>query len=145
MKKLLFLLIVCLPLRFFGQGDIFTDLKTPVAGKGTVTIQQDPKIQLWVNKHVELNRKYKGFQGFRIQVYFGSGSDAKKSALNVRGSFTTKFPDIDCYLIYEAPYFKVRAGDFRTREEAYRYFNDILKEFPGSFVVEDLIGYPRLD
>lgn len=145
MKKLLILLIVCLPLRFFGQGDIFSDLKTPAAGKGTVTIQQDPKIQLWVNKHIELNRKYKGFQGFRIQVYFGSGSDAKKSALSVRGAFTSKFPDLDCYLIYEAPYFKVRAGDFRTREEAYRHFNDILKEFPGSFVVEDLIGYPRLD
>ncbi|MBI5541536.1 MAG: SPOR domain-containing protein [Bacteroidia bacterium] len=129
----------------YSQPKIFATIAESKQGWGKVTIQQESRIEAIIGKHIEINQKAKGFPGYRVQVYFGSGSDAKNTAHKIRTSLNTAFPDYDSYLVYEAPYFKVRVGDFRNRNEAYKAFKIIQSSYPGAFIVDDLIGLPRLD
>ncbi|HRZ76622.1 MAG TPA: SPOR domain-containing protein, partial [Bacteroidales bacterium] len=40
--------------------------------------------------------------------------------------------------------YKVRVGDFRTRLEAEGFLQQILTEYPGAFVIKDMIRFPPL-
>jgi len=131
-------------LKTIAQPEIYQNLSSTQKGWGKVTILQESRIEGIISKHIEINQKAKGFPGYRVQVYFGSGSDAKSIANKVRSELNNQFPDMGSYLLYEAPYFKVRIGDFRNRNEAYKAFKLIQGNYPGAFIVEDLIGMPPL-
>lgn len=130
--------------RIWAQPEIFQSISAVKPGWGKVSIIQEPRIEALVGKHIEINQKAKGFKGYRVQIYFGSGSDAKSTANKIRTELNNLFPDLSSYLLYEAPYFKVRVGDFRNRNEAYKAFKIIQVNYPGAFIVDDLIGLPKL-
>lgn len=54
-------------------------------------------------------------QGFRIQLLATNNFD---DANTTRNSLTVAFPDLWIYLVFEAPTYKVRVGDFVNRPEA---------------------------
>ena len=55
-----------------------------------------------------------------------------------------KYPDMGAYLIYQPPFFKIRVGDFRTKDEAYTFYKKLLSDFPVSYLIADQINYPVL-
>jgi hypothetical protein len=58
----------------------------------------------------------------------------------------SKFSGIVTYQVYAEPgYFKIRAGDFRTKTEATRLFLMVSKEFPDAYLVPDIINFPDLN
>ena len=57
-------------------------------------------------------------QGFRVQVYSSTEIDAARSK---KAEFEAAFPDEWFYLNYQAPTYKLRAGNFLTRFEAERF------------------------
>jgi len=60
--------------------------------------------------------------------------------------FMKKFPGIISYPLYAEPgYFKIRAGDFRTKTEATKLLLSIRKEFPDAYLVPDIINFPELN
>jgi hypothetical protein len=113
------------------------------ANPGNITIH-DASVRDILNKHKEFNEDISGFQGYRIQIFFASGNNAKNQALEKKSEFSTKYPDMDSHLIYQSPFFKVRVGDYRTKSEAYKFLKEISEDFPGAFIVEDLIDFPKL-
>lgn len=105
-----------------------------------VTIVQDKRVNQLVNRHVDNNKAERGLMpGFRVQIFFGA---SKKSALKVKAGFVEKLPDYEGYVIYDAPYFKVRVGDFRTHLEAQKLHKELYEEYPGAFIVKDMIPIP---
>lgn len=54
-------------------------------------------------------------KGFRVQIY--NGYDREK-AMKVRTEFIRSNTDTKAYLLYAAPFFRVRIGDYRNREQA---------------------------
>lgn len=79
--------------------------------------------------------------GFRVQIDFGQD----RNAINkIQTDFSGKYPGITSYISYKQPYFRVSAGDFRTRLEALRFLNSVRKDYPGAFVVSDKIVPPPL-
>lgn len=80
-------------------------------------------------------------QGYRIQLFADSD---RKGAQDIRTKFLQLFPDIDAYLTYQQPYFKVRVGDFRTRIEAYALYKEMLQYFDKVLIVPDKINLPKL-
>lgn len=78
--------------------------------------------------------------GYRVQLFYGPRTEA----LKYQADFLKVFPDVSCYLIYEAPYFKVRVGDYRDKYEARRAHLSIVDGFPDSFLLEDKINLPKL-
>ena len=120
----------------------FTGKMTAFAQEQNVLVHTDTMINKLVEKRIQINKKKGTISGFRVQIYFGS---LRSDATDAKTKFNTLFPNIDCYLIYQPPYFKVRAGDFRTRLEATNLDRKIIKEFTSVFIVEDEINLPRLN
>lgn len=113
---------------------------------GRVMIDQDQSIDSLLTRHIIANRNYNGFEGFRIQIFNGSGRTARDEANEAKAKFISEFQQIESYLRFEPPnYFKVRAGDYRTRRDAYNDFFVIKKEFPNAYIVPDRIKFPDLD
>jgi hypothetical protein len=110
-----------------------------------VKIIQDDRVDLLVSKHVQINQNKKGIEGFRIQIFFDSGNNSKTNAEAIYSGFTTKYPDVPAYLSFKAPNYKVRVGDFRTRLDAQRFLNEIIGEYPGAWLIEDLVNLPKVE
>lgn len=111
---------------------------------GEVNIIQDERINQLVEKHVHNNSTFNGLTGYRIQIFFDSGSNAKNKANNERRRFMSLYPQNKAYVSFDAPNFKVRVGNFRTRLEAERFLKDIQKHFEMAYVVPSKIELPAL-
>lgn len=75
--------------------------------------------------------------GFRVQIY--STPDVDMASRN-KESIQTAMDSLKVYLLYDAPYYKIRIGDCTTREEAIE-LRDNLREmgFTEAWVVPDQI------
>lgn len=69
--------------------------------------------------------------GYRIQVYSGSNSNSKREAESREASITSRFPSMRTSIIYKAPSWRLRVGDFRTRDEAKIALEELKQAFPG--------------
>lgn len=111
--------------------------------EGELRIIQDIRIEQLVTRHITANQRLSGVPGFRIRIFSQSGQTARQNANQVRGEFLKRFPDMDGYLTYDAPNFKVYVGDFRTRSEALKFHKRLSRDFPNAFIVADRINLPK--
>ena len=137
MRNTLLILYLIIASTAFSQND------TPA--EGTITINQNEQISELVNRHIEINKSKEGkIDGWRVQIYNSSGTNSRVEAQNARKLFLSKYPEETAYLIYQPPFFKMRVGDFRTKEEAYSFYKQLLPDFPVSYLVSDQINLPKL-
>jgi hypothetical protein len=134
---------------FISTSDLFTRTENK---SGTLNLNQDQAIDTLINRYIYINQKVKdesgfyGMDGYRIQIYSSSNRNARKESDEANADFIEKFPDIISYPIYAKPgYFKIRAGDFRTKTEATKIFLMVSKEFPDAYLVPDIIHFPDLN
>jgi hypothetical protein len=107
-------------------------------------IQCSPEIKSLLDRHVTQNKKNNFTNGYRLQIYFGSGANARAQATKIRTEFLTAHPDIKSYLIFKSPDFKVLVGDFRTKSEALKLQKSLIYQYPNAFIVSDEIAFPEL-
>ncbi len=111
------------------------------AQNGTISITQDPKLRQIVKRHTEVNNNK--FDGWRVQIYFGSGQNAMTQAQNAKKKFLIRYGNKNgAYIVYDPPFFKVRVGDFRTKAEALYFKSQLKRTFPQSWVIPDKVFYP---
>lgn len=111
------------------------------AQNNNISLIQNSEISTLVYKHAAMNQKQK-IVGWRVQIYFDSGNNSKSRAFAKKGVFMAMHPDVDVYLMFQSPYYKVRVGDFRTRMDAEGFKQRLIAEFPDAFVVKDEINFP---
>ena len=123
---------------------IFVVCLSAFAQEGEVKIIKDPRIDALVKKQGTPVPPATTPQipGYRVQLFFDSDKQLVDEA---RSKFLSKFPKIDTYIVFTAPNFVLKVGDFRTLLEAERVRETLLKEFPTSFVIKELINLPRID
>ena len=109
-----------------------------------LNIEQDPKLVELVRLHIRRNQQGGKIQGFRVEIFFSSDMNARQKAQSTKNEFLAAYPGINVYISYVSPDFKVRVGDFRTRNEAIKLMKEIQYQFPKAFVVPDLIELPKL-
>ena len=108
----------------------------------TVVVHKDPRVELLMKKQIEINEvttrnSRRSAPGYRIQVI--STNDRTK-AMAAKTKIYQRFPELKAYLMYQAPFFKLKVGNFTEREEAESYLQDILQLFPtGVYVVRDIV------
>ncbi|MGC9471375.1 MAG: SPOR domain-containing protein [Bacteroidales bacterium] len=112
---------------------------------GELRIFQDKRIDDLIHRHVQLNAERGGLDGYRIQIYFGSGAMGREEANEHHARALSYFPELKVHLIYQYSYYKVRIGDFRTREEAFSWHRKVKRRFPSAYIVPDIIEFPRID
>jgi len=105
-------------------------------------IRQDPAIDTLVTRHILMNASRDGVDGWRIQIYRGGHRTANEDSNRVRARFMEDYPDIQTYRTFDRPnWFKVKVGDFRTREEAAKVFFDIVSKYPDAYLIRDVIAF----
>ncbi len=135
MKKFLFALCCLVTLSCLAQDT--TSLIGPA-----VVIHKDPRIDWLVKKQASVNaafRKAAGrtMRGYRLLII---NTNSRDEAIDAKTKIYTHFPDQKAYLIYQSPFFKLKAGNYQTRDEAKRYQSLMNIIFPkGVFIVNDTI------
>ncbi|MBN3035104.1 MAG: SPOR domain-containing protein [Bacteroidales bacterium] len=130
-------------LSFFLLGVLL--LKGQEMERGRLTIYQDPLADSLLKKHIAVNKLYPVIRGYRIQIFFDSGNRSKTQALETLAQFKAEYPGIGAYISFEAPYYKVRVGDYRSRLDAEKALREIVRDYPNGFIVQDYIQLPPID
>lgn len=114
--------------------------------RGELKIYQNPAVDSLINRYILYNLRMNGMEGYRIQIYSSSNKNAREESGKIRQDFITKFPDIVSYATFDRPgYYKIRAGDYRTRVEGTKYLLMVRKVFPDAYLVPDIINFPDLN
>jgi hypothetical protein len=102
-----------------------------------VIIHTDPRLAILEKKHhsVHLGVIRSG-RGFRVQIY--NGND-RTEATRIKIDFMRRFPGIRTYMTYVQPQFRVKVGDFRTRLEAEKMYQQVSALYNPSMIVPDII------
>ncbi|MFC3200018.1 SPOR domain-containing protein [Parapedobacter deserti] len=74
--------------------------------------------------------------GFRVQIY--SGSD-RSEAYAEQARFKRLYKDIDTYVSYEEPNYRVKVGDFKSRADAQELMQGLRKQFNNVFIFTEEI------
>lgn len=113
-------------------------------GEGRVKVFQDSIIDALLKIDRAENLDMPGFQGYRIQVFSGGSRDRERASL-VKEDLKEQFPDERVYVKYQAPDFRVRIGNFRTKFEAVSLYKQCLKIYPDCYLVKDQINLVDLE
>ena len=119
--------------------------------EGYLTIVQDSQVDSLLDTydsiryHVMENPDNKAIPGYRIQIFFDSGSNSSDRARAVRDAFVLLYPDIPAYVSWKAPNYRVRVGDWRTRLEAEKALQLIMIDYPNAWVIKDEINFPVIN
>ena len=108
-----------------------------------ITIVEDFNTQeaIMAVETIESNRT---ILGYRVVLFYDNAQFAQDRANQTLERFKKEYPEINAYLVYEKPYFKVSVGDCLTAEEALILRNKIIKSYPGAFTRRDNISYADL-
>lgn len=139
----LLLLIVSVVGKAQTSESLINNLQQHVEGEGVITIHDEEGIEELVDIQVEVNKRMDGVDGYRIQLYSGSGPAGKQSALQVKSKFLNKFPDNDVDVSFTSPFWRVRVGNYRHKHEALPLLNDLRELFPNCYIVKD--GNVKMD
>jgi hypothetical protein len=112
---------------------------------GQLNINQDERLDELIRRHISINESRDGIPGYRIRIFSQSGQDARSRAQNVTARFFENYPDVNTYMVWDAPNWKVYVGDFRSRSEALKLQRKINRAYPYSFIISDRINLPPID
>jgi hypothetical protein len=137
MKQIFFILFT-----FFIAASLQAQMVSDTLNNGVI-ITKDARYDLLVGKKAEINKKAtdvkKGTKGFRIQVL---NTTDRTQALNAKSKLLSLYPEHKTYLMYQAPYFKIRIGNFENRKEADQLKRELNRLFPtGVFVIPSEIEF----
>lgn len=110
---------------------------------GVIEIIKDPRIDALVKKQglIVPPATTPQMSGYRVQLAFDTD---KKLIEELRNKFTSSFPNEGCYIEFKAPNFFLKAGDYRTQLEAEKMKDAVMREFPSSFIIKEMINLPKM-
>lgn len=128
MKQILGLLFCFIGLQTFAQ----TDSLAPVA----VIVHRDFRLDMLEKKEAELNTTVakiaaRSAMGYRLQVLSTNDRDL---AMRTRTQLLQTFPDQKVYMSFQAPYVKLKFGNFTSKQEAESYKKQISRMLGGASV-----------
>jgi len=127
--KLRILVILFFPLSLFSQ-----DFNQK-------NIKYEDDIDSLIIKHQEINYLKNGIDGWRVQLAFKSTKEEIRAS---RLDFINKYPEIDTYLTYSSPYYKISVGNFREKIDALKLKDKIKREYIEAYPVPTIIPISEL-
>jgi len=131
--KNIFLLTIIITLAFQSA---FSDTKNDsTIQNGSILFFKDPRID--VLEKIYTYKKKEIDKSIRVHVFQATNRDA---VFNAKAEFSKKFPGIPTFVSYQAPNFKLRAGEFANTKEAQNFLKQVKPHFQSSFVIEENQG-----
>ena len=104
-----------------------------------IQLNEPPQVAGLMSSWVNHNRANPRIEGWRVQIM---SSTDRVQIEEGRTRFRTIYPEIPAEWIHEKPYYKLRAGAFRTKQEALAFITNLI-EFPGAYPAKDANIHPR--
>lgn len=143
MKIIIVILISLITSTAFTQQMMITD------SVGNIAVRKDIRLDVLAAKQAEINKKAVFLNtthanGYRIQVINSSNRD---EANTVKAEMLRRFPEQKTYLLYKAPNFKVRVGNFLTQREAEPIRKMIAALYPGRsiYLIAERVEFRPID
>jgi hypothetical protein len=144
MRLILIIVVLLISVSGFSQQQVYSD------STGLVVVKKDPRLDILSAKQSEINRRAAMMnithaRGYRIQVINTQNRD---DANNVKAEMLRRFPEHKAYLLYKAPNFRVRVGNFLSQRDAESTRKMIAALYPnrGIYLVSDMVEYkPKED
>lgn len=106
---------------------------------GSLELRYGVNIESLLERYKKVNYSNSGVEGFRVQIFTAAGNEAKEKANKALADFQMSFPEVSAYLTYQQPNFKVRCGNYRYKSEARKLQKRIAYQYPGAFIVKDIL------
>ncbi|MBL7809561.1 MAG: SPOR domain-containing protein [Saprospiraceae bacterium] len=113
-------------------------LCTGVCAQG-VQLQEEPGVSGVVQNWVAANRSNPKVEGWRVQIM---ASTDRRQVDDARTRFRVAYPEVAATVVQEQPYYKLRVGAFRSRQEALVFIR-MLEGWPGAYPAIDNSIHPR--
>lgn len=110
-----------------------------------VVVSSDSAIdRVLLDKINNIQREQVTIQGFRVQVFSSNRQKtAKTEAYKVEKMVKESAMEVPIYVLYNPPFFKVRLGDCRTKEDAQALLDEVVRVLPQlqaeTYIVRDQI------
>lgn len=110
-----------------------------------VTLNQDAAISSLLQDKIDgTEGTMVEITGYRVQIYSSNSQQtAKAEALKLEKKVLDENLEVEVHVLYTPPFWKVRLGDFRTKEEAEILKEEIIRRMPelqgDTYVVRDQI------
>lgn len=123
-------------------------LQESTPGKGEVVIHQSASIRNLIGTRQQFTEEveYMEVPGFRAQVFSGNLKTSKEEAFKREKEIKESFPEMMTYVTYVAPFWRLRIGDYRSHEEAYRTMRLLMDAFPSyareMYIVKEDVKIP---
>ncbi|CAM3790802.1 SPOR domain-containing protein [Flavobacterium cucumis] len=104
------------------------------AQESKTNLIQDSKIEILLKEKRKLNNYTQSFEGYKIQIFYGSSDESKKK-LN---EFKKEFKNFEATIVYTNPNFKVWIGNFETRLEAEKALLEIKKKYSTALLIKPI-------
>ncbi len=119
--------------------DILEDLMQYKVGQGRVMVFEDNAIKNVLGRSMSPNRKvyskddgeqYVKMRGFKIQAFSGNSQRTSKNEASTKQRMINEaYPEHETVVTFDSPFWRLRVGNFRTREEANRVLEEMKKTF----------------
>lgn len=149
MKHLISLIVLmCAALMGSAQDSLTIADRINASGKATVT--QPEELNARLARHAGIDdapaaEAAAPAGGYRIQVFSGNNAaTAKRDAESRAAAIRDRFPELATYVIYDAPYWRLRVGDFPSSDHAGTVLGEMKRAFP-SFAREMRLVRDRIN
>lgn len=137
--------------------EILQDLNSVVPGKGKVMVYEDESISQVLGRPVALPRtvytnaegtiQYYKMRGYKIQAFSGNNQRTSKNEANRKQTLiNNSFPELETVVLFDSPFWRLRVGNFQTREEAQKMMTELKETFPSfgkeMYIVVDEVKIP---
>lgn len=104
------------------------------ASAQAVQVKEDPMISQMVEQFTEQNKSSNTVTGWRVQILATTDRQRLES---VQQSFKYHYPNIPVDWEHNRPYYKLRAGAYKTKLDALRLKYVLGREYEGLYLVRD--------
>ncbi|MBK9455074.1 MAG: SPOR domain-containing protein [Chitinophagales bacterium] len=124
-------------MKFILTGLLLLAVSVGFCQTGTVVINDQAGAGQLIEQHVLFNKEHGELPGYRIQVMATSSLVTAKEA---KAGFLKQFDDYRATIVFEAPNYKLRIGNYTNRFDANRDLQLLLESYPNALIVKDLIS-----
>jgi len=109
---------------------------------GGIVVHKDSRIDLLIKKQIEINesttRSARRFApGYRILVM---NTNNRQKVQEAKTKIYQRYPYQKTYMTWQAPFFKLKVGNFRDRKYAEDFMKELKQLFPtGVYVLKEMI------
>lgn len=122
----------------FSGNTMFDKISSRSVEQGIVTIHQSTELEQMMTNFAAHNEANGKVEGYRIQLYSGTGAQARQESQDVKTRMLSYFPQEKVVVEYNAPFWRVRTGAFRHKHEALPLLKKIKSTFPNCYIVKDV-------